>query len=216
VVEVGGGGWRAVPEAGDRRSDGPGDVEPGTFGFGAQAPGPAAESGRGGQLAEQEVLLGAQPAGPLGVMPLIRLGEFGVEFGQAVPVGGPGLRVEDVVGGRPGHVVQIAVLDPGGGAPSGGAPGGGGELHQFQGGQLTAGVADEQVQVAQAEAVRRPDHRVTVADQPVVAVTVQGQGARDGRARLAEDVKQRGHAAFGGDGPRLSQRGRGGRKILRP
>src|SRR6266567_3381517 len=50
-VEVRGGGRGAVADLGDRRPDGAGDVDPGAFGFRAEAPGPAAEAGRGGELA---------------------------------------------------------------------------------------------------------------------------------------------------------------------
>ena len=96
----------AVADAGDRGPDGPGDVEPGSFGIRAELPRPAAEPGRGGELADQEVFLGAEPAGPLGVVPFFGLGEFLVEVGQALPVGGSGLPVEDVAGGGSGRVVQ--------------------------------------------------------------------------------------------------------------
>src|SRR5690348_12938820 len=105
-VEVGGGGRGAVADLGDGGPDGPGDVEPGAFGFRAEAPWPAAEPGRGGELADQEVLLGAQAAGPLGVVPRLGLGEFLVEAGEPLPVGGSGLLVEDLVGPGPGCVVQ--------------------------------------------------------------------------------------------------------------
>jgi hypothetical protein len=54
-------------------------------------------------------------------MPPVRLGDFGAEFGWAVPVGGPGSRLEDVVASCPGDVLQIAVLGPGSGAAGGGA-----------------------------------------------------------------------------------------------
>src|SRR6185369_3895618 len=100
LVQVGGGGRGAVADLGDRGPDGAGDVEPGTFGFRTEAPGPAAEPGRGGELVDQEVLLGAQAAGPLGV------GEFLVEGGEALPVGRPGPLVEDLVGPGSGRVVQ--------------------------------------------------------------------------------------------------------------
>jgi hypothetical protein len=95
---VGGGGRCAIADPGDRGPDGAGDVEPGAFGFRAEAPWPAAEAGRGGELADQEVFLGAETAGPLGVVPRLGFGEVLVEGGQALPVGGPGLLVEDVVG----------------------------------------------------------------------------------------------------------------------
>jgi hypothetical protein len=78
---VSGGIGRAVADAGDRGPDGPGDVEPGSFGFPAELARPAAETGRSGELADQEVLLGAQAAGPLGVVPLCGLGEFRIEVG---------------------------------------------------------------------------------------------------------------------------------------
>ena len=52
---------------------------------------------------------------------------------------------------------------------------GGGELDQFQGGQLPAGVADEQVQVAQAQAVGYPGDGVREADEPEVVLAVQGE-----------------------------------------
>ena len=112
LVEVGGGVRGAVADAGDRGPDGPGDVEPGPFGFRAELPRPAVEPGRGSELADQEVLLGAEPAGPLGVVPLLRLGEFLVEVGQALPVGGPGLPVEDVTGGGAGGIVQAVGVRP--------------------------------------------------------------------------------------------------------
>jgi SAM-dependent methyltransferase len=103
---VGGGGRGAVADLGDRGPDGAGDVEPGAFGFRAEAPGPAAEPGRGGELADQEVLLGAQAAGPLGVVPRLSFGEFLVEGGEALPVGRPGLLVEDLVGPGSRRAVQ--------------------------------------------------------------------------------------------------------------
>jgi hypothetical protein len=59
---MGGGVRGAVADPRDRGPDGPGDVEPGSFGFRAERTRPAAESGRGGELADQEVFLGAEPA----------------------------------------------------------------------------------------------------------------------------------------------------------
>jgi len=78
---VSGGIRGAVADAGDRGPDGSGDVEPGSFGLPAELARPAAETGRGGELADQEVFLGAQAAGPLGVVPLFGLGEFRIEVG---------------------------------------------------------------------------------------------------------------------------------------
>ena len=90
-----------------------------------------------------------------------------------------------------------------------GRAGGGGELDQFQGGQLPAGVADEQVQVAQAQAVRYPGDGVREADEPEIVLAVQGEDASGlvRRAWPVEDGEQFGHAAVGGDGPRLGERG---------
>ena len=119
---MGGGGRGAVADLGDRGPDGAGDVEPGTFGFSTEAPWPAAEPGRGGELADQEVLLGAQAAGPLGVVPRLGFGEFLVQGGQALPVGRPGLLVEDLVSPGSGRVVQPVFCYRGGRAGRGREP----------------------------------------------------------------------------------------------
>ena len=121
------------------------------------AAGPAAEPCRGGELVDQDVLFGAQSAGPFGVVPLLCPGELLVELGEAAPVGGPGLRVEDAVDSGFGHVVQIAALNRGAGHAGSGC-----ELGQLQGDQLAAGVADQQVQVPQARAVRHPGEEIAV------------------------------------------------------
>ena len=103
-------------------------------------------------------------------------GEFLVEAGEALPVGGSGLLVEDVVGGCSGRVVQavgVPLCWPG----RGGRAGGGREPDQFHRGQLAAGVTDEQVQVPQAQAVRHAGDGVRVADEPEIVLPVQGDGA---------------------------------------
>jgi hypothetical protein len=209
---VGGGGRGAVADLGDRRPDGPGDVDPGAFGFRAEAPGPAAETGGGGELADQEVFLGAETAGPLGVVPLLGFGEVLVEGGEALPLSVPGLLIDYVVGWRSGHVVQVV-----GQCYRAGRAGGGGELDQFQGGQVPAALADEQVQVAQAQAVRHPRDGVREADEPEIVIAAQREAAGlAGAAGPVEDGKQLGHAAVGGDGPRLGERGRRGGVVVLP
>ena len=140
-------------------------------------PRPAAEPGRGGELADQEVFLGAEPASPLGVVPFFGLGEFLVEVGQALPVGGSGLPVENVAGGGSGRIVQAVGWCRGAGQAGAGAGRAGGEPDQFHRGQLAAGVTDEQVQVPQAQAVRHPGAGVRVADEPEIVLPVQGEGA---------------------------------------
>src|SRR5262249_50411574 len=136
-VQVSGGVRRAVADPQDRGADGPGDVEPRPFGFRAEPSRPPAEPGRGGELAGQAVTRGAEPAAPLGVMPLFGLGQLLLQAGEAVPVGGPGLLVEDLIGRGRGQVAQAVGVTGQAGA---GSAGGGRELDEFQGGQLTAGV----------------------------------------------------------------------------
>ena len=70
-------------------------------------------------------------------------------------------------------------------------------------------MADEQVQVAQAQAVRDPGDGVGEADEPEIVLPMQGQVAGfAGLFGLVEDGEQLGHAAVGGDGPRLGERRR--------
>ena len=76
-----------------------------------------------------------------------------------------------------------------------------------------AGVTDEQVQIPQAQAVRHTGASVPVANEPEVVLPVQGQCTRTALVRLVEGGEQPGHAAVGGDGPCLGERGRGGGKV---
>src|SRR6185312_16594 len=59
-LQVGGGVGRAVADPGDGRADGTGHVDPRSLGLRAELPGPAAEPGGGGELADEEVPLGAE------------------------------------------------------------------------------------------------------------------------------------------------------------
>jgi hypothetical protein len=65
-------------------------------------------------------------------------------------------------------------------------------------------VADEQVEVVEAEAVRDPRDGVPEADEPEVVLAAQGEVA--GLVWLAEHGEELGHAAVGRDGTRLGQR----------
>jgi hypothetical protein len=111
---VRGGVRGAVADAGDRGPDGPDDIEPGAFGGRAELPRPAAEPGRGGELADHEILLGAEPAGPFGVVLLPCLGEFLVEVGEALPVGSPGSPVKDRRAGLTSPYIRVYIRIYGG------------------------------------------------------------------------------------------------------
>jgi len=163
------------------------------------------DPGRRGEFPEEKVPFGARPARSLGVVPLFGLGEVGIEFGEAAPVLGERPGIEDVVGGRTGDRVlgRTGWRDA---CWRGAGWRGAGELGDVERGQFPAGVADQQIEVAQANAVWQPGHRARVPHRPVIALALHRHGAGRCGLLFVQDRRELGHAALGGDGAGLAKR----------
>ena len=88
---------------------------------------------------------------------------------------------------------------------------GAGKLDDVECGQFAVGIADQQVEVAQAKTVWQPGHRARVPHGPVSALALQHDGPGCCGLLSGQDRRKLGHAALAGDRAGLCERfGRAG------